>query len=270
MGMGHYIQEVGTMSNSLIYEPKGRAREYAPLALNTYTGCDHGCLYCYASLATHKTRTDFAASHVRDGFIARLAKEAALMQREGLTGQVLLSFTTDPYQNLDAREAIARGAITILHEAGFSVCVLSKGGVRALRDLDLFTPADTYAATLTFLDDARSMEWEPRAALPKDRIETLETFHSRGIPTWVSLEPVLDPEATLDIILDTAPFVDMYKVGKLNYHPLSKEIDWSVFARRAAALLNELGYRRIEDPIKAVAKLGERKYYIKRDLAQFL
>lgn len=33
---------------SLIYEPRGRAREYAALALNTYTGCSHGCQYCFA------------------------------------------------------------------------------------------------------------------------------------------------------------------------------------------------------------------------------
>ena len=31
-----------------IYEPKGAAREYAELACNLYTGCNHGCLYCYA------------------------------------------------------------------------------------------------------------------------------------------------------------------------------------------------------------------------------
>lgn len=30
-----------------IYEPKGAAREYSPLALNYQTGCDHGCVYCY-------------------------------------------------------------------------------------------------------------------------------------------------------------------------------------------------------------------------------
>ena len=31
-----------------IYEPQGRAREYSPLALNHYQGCDHACTYCYA------------------------------------------------------------------------------------------------------------------------------------------------------------------------------------------------------------------------------
>ena len=32
----------------VIYEPKGRAKEYAELAVNLYNGCSHGCEYCYA------------------------------------------------------------------------------------------------------------------------------------------------------------------------------------------------------------------------------
>ena len=30
-----------------IYEPRGRAREYSPFAMNYFKGCDHGCRYCY-------------------------------------------------------------------------------------------------------------------------------------------------------------------------------------------------------------------------------
>ena len=31
----------------LIYEPKGKAKEYAGLAFDIYKGCTHGCLYCF-------------------------------------------------------------------------------------------------------------------------------------------------------------------------------------------------------------------------------
>jgi DNA repair photolyase len=243
------------MSYSLIYEPKGRAREYAALACNIYRGCDHGCEYCYAPSATQRQREDFAESQTRGpDFLARLSKEAHKRQAAGLGGSVLLCFTCDPYQHLDAELGLTREAIQILHATGHDVQILTKGGTRALRDLDLFGPEDAFATTLTFLDEARSLEWEAGAALPGDRIQAIRAFHEAGIPTWVSLEPVLDPATALNIIRGVYPFVDLFKIGKLNYHPLAKSINWTRFGINVIALLESLG----------------RPYYIKRDLAMLL
>lgn len=44
---------------SLIYEPTGKAREYAGLALNIYKGCTHGCRYCYAAAASRISREEY-------------------------------------------------------------------------------------------------------------------------------------------------------------------------------------------------------------------
>jgi len=209
---------------TLIYTPKGRAREYAALACNVYRGCDHQCVYCYAPNSTRRT------------------------------GQVLLSFTCDPYQHLDVQEQVTRSAIKILHRHGLQVQMLTKGGSRALCDLDLFTPADAFASTLTLLDEAESHKWEPYAATPADRIETIRRFHEADIPTWISLEPVLDPAVALEIIRQTHLFVDLFKVGKLNYHPRARTIDWHRFANDAIELLKSLG----------------KEFYIKKDLQRYI
>lgn len=238
----------------LIYEPRGRAREYAALACNVYSGCDHGCVYCYAPWTTRKNPNDFRKSRERPGFLSRLEQEAAAYSATETDERILLSFTCDPYQRLDSELRITRQALQIFREYGLNVQVLTKGGKRALRDLDLFTPADAFATTMTFLDDTRSQQWEPWAALPGNRIETIKTFHSAGIPTWVSLEPVIDPEASLQIIRQLYPWVDVFKVGKLNYHPLSLTTDWSEFVHQAVALLKSL----------------DQDYYIKKDLASYL
>ncbi len=258
------------MTDQLIYVPKGRAREYAALACNIYRGCDHGCVYCYAPSVLRRTHDDFHMSAPRAGFIPKLIKEATERQQKG---QVLLCFTCDPYQHLDDELQLTRKTIRILHERGFDVCVLTKGGTRALRDLEWFTRRDTFATTLTTLHDAMSREWEPNAALPADRIRAIKEFHQAGIPTWVSLEPVLDPEYALRIIRVTSEskIVDLFKVGKLNYHPHAKEIDWAQFARDVIALLESCGYRRIVDPDATItASATNRLYYIKRDLAEYL
>ena len=235
----------------LIYEPKGRAREYAALACNVYRGCDHRCEYCFAPSATRRTREEFTNPALRPGFLGKLRQEASKYHLAGIEGQVLLSFTCDPYPHIDAQYAITREAIKIIHSAGLSVCVLTKGGSRALRDLDLFSGSDAFATTMTFLDEAQSLKWEPGAAIPADRVAAIQEFHAAEIPTWVSLEPVLDPAAALDIIRETHGFVDLYKVGRLNYHPLAKTIDWRQFAHDAVDLLESLGCA----------------YYLKKDLA---
>jgi DNA repair photolyase len=177
------------------------------------------------------------------------------MQKAGESHrQVLLCFTCDPYQSLDVRLAHTREAIKLLHKHDFSVGTLTKGGRRALRDLDLFGPRDAFATTLTLLDPAESAKWEPGAASPEDRIATIKAFHAFGVRTWVSLEPVLDPVVACEIIRQTHPFVDLYKVGKINYHPLSQSTNWAKFARIATDLLDQLGKR----------------YYVKNDLATYL
>jgi DNA repair photolyase len=254
---------------SVIYEPQGRAREYAALACNLYRGCGHGCTYCYAPSATFTKRQEFYNAKPRKDILSRLEADAAAMSMLGQTGQVLLCFTCDPYQPLDDELQITRQAIEILHAYGFGVCTLTKGGYRALRDLDLFTAKDAFATTLTFIDTKDSRIWEPRAADPGERMSTLAQFNEQGIPTWVSLEPVIDPAQSLQIIARTHEYVDLYKIGTLNHHRKAKEIDWHTFGHAAMDLLRVWGYVRIHDPDEA-AGIKYPSYYIKDDLARFL
>jgi DNA repair photolyase len=224
-----------------IYAPKGQAGEYAKLAANPYRGCGHKCLYCYVPSVLRMSREEFDAGAVeRDGFIEHLIKDAKKYQALGITEQVMLSFTTDPYHPFDT--SLTRETIEVLIEHGLSFCTLTKGGSRALRDLDLFrADRDAFASSLTLLDEAASAKWEAGAATPADRIATLRAFHEAGIYTWVSLEPVLDPEVTLEIIRQTYTFIDLYKVGRINYSPLTKRTDWRKFTERAVELLDASG-----------------------------
>jgi DNA repair photolyase len=133
-----------------------------------------------------------------------LRTEASKYQAAGITEQVLLSFSTDPYHPGDTTPT--RQTIEILTKHGLGFCTLTKGGTRALRDIDLFRrDRDAFAATLTSLDDHFSRKWESNAPLPGDRIAALKRFHDAGIFTWVSIEPVLDIEASLAVVEATHP-----------------------------------------------------------------
>lgn len=239
---------------SIIYAPRGQAGEYAPLATNPYRGCGHGCAYCYVPDVLRMDRSEFNKGAVRrPGYLESLAKDAKKYQALGITEQVMLSFTTDPYPPEHWPET--RRAIQIIQGHGLGICTLTKGGTRALRDLDLFRrERDAFASTLTSLDPAFSRKWEPGAALPDDRLAALKAFHDAGIFTWVSLEPTLDCEASEEILRETHSFVDLYKIGRVNYLPMTQTTDWESYTHRMIDLCKKLGAR----------------HYIKQDLQKYL
>ncbi len=236
-----------------IYEPKGRAKEYGALACNIYLSCTHGCSYCYCPQAMHKERSVFLQSpHIRQGFLRGIERDAIELQARGIKECVFLSFVGDPYQPVEIEQRITRQAIMVLKMYGHIVRILTKGGMRATRDFDLLTEHDHFGVTLTCDNDADSLQWEPQAALPEERIDSLRYAHQHGIKTWVSLEPVLYPDQALHLIDLTHDCVDQYKVGKLNYHPRAKEIDWPKFRADVEARL----------------KHYHAAYYLKRDLVE--
>ncbi len=152
--------------------------------------------------------------------------------------------------------------IEILHFYGQSVVILTKGGYRSSGDIPLLKSGDEFAVTLTCDNDKSSLLWEPQAALPQERIDTLKDARDRGIYTWVSMEPVLYPEQSLALIEKTHTFVNKYKLGILNYSdklPTDlksqvKNVNWQEYGEKAINLVKKFG----------------NEYYIKDDLKRYL
>lgn len=238
----------------IVYEPRGQAGEYAPLSTNPYRGCGHKCSYCYVPAVLRMNRGEFDAGAVpRPDFLNRLKRDLEKYRADGIVEQVMLSFTTDPYHPGD--NTLTRGVLETLVEYGLAFCTLTKGGSRALRDIALFRPdRDAFASTLTSLDPTFSRRWERGAQDPADRIQTLKNFHNRGIFTWVSLEPTLNTESSLEIVRQTHEFVDLFKIGRANYLPMTATTDWETYTNRMVEMCQKLGV----------------KHYIKRDLQQYL
>lgn len=239
----------------VIYQPAGRAGEYSHLAVNLYVGCNHRCVYCYGKDVMRNP--DFhKIQAVRNGVIEKLAKEAPDYARTD--ERVLLCFACDPYQLLDEEEKVTRAAIEILRANDVPFQVLTKGGMRAARDFDLYGPYDAFGTTLTLLDEEQSRQYEPGAALPADRIAAIKLAKEKDIETWVSLEPVLDAKQSLEIIRQTHEFVDHFKIGTLNHishKTLGLETpNWRDFGKKVIQLCREF----------------KTDFYIKKDLATHL
>ena len=237
---------------NVIYEPKGRAKEYASLACNLYMGCTHGCLYCYAPGCMRKTSQSWHAEAVpRKNVLALFEKDVKKLS--GDPRRVLFCFLSDPYQPLERTLRLTQQGIRIAHENNIKIDILTKGDTDLIaRDLPLMKEADVHLGiTLSFINDESRKEWEPHASSVQDRFEILKKAHEAGVFTWVSMEPVIKPEEALAVIRQAHAYVDYWKVGKLNHNKaVESTIDWPKFRDEAETLLQSFGA----------------KYYIKDDL----
>lgn len=238
----------------VIYEPKGKAREYSALALNLYNGCNHGCKYCYVPVVQDKDRQKFYKEQTARNILGKIEEDCKELQAAGNKERVLLSFMSDPYQKLNNVTRLTRKTLLLFQEYDIPFQILTKAGRRAEADFDLYKVGDAFATTLTFLNAEDSLKYEPEAALPKDRLIALTVAKANRIETWVSFEPVLNPKDVFKWIEITSLFVDLYKVGKLNYSEPPVPIDWKKFANEVVDRLEKAG----------------KPYYIKKDLAVYL
>lgn len=242
----------------IIYTPSGRAGEYQDkgYAANLFVGCEHGCRYCYAPGVRRMDRHDFhAMMKAAPDLYWRLTKDC----QEHHPDPIFLCFMCDLYPPNEVIRSITRDCLKIITGSGNAVNILTKGGSRAIHDFDLLAgdARNTVGATLTFVDDALSQEWEPRAAVFDDRLHMLAVAKDMGIKTWASIEPVIVPDESLDAIYYSAPYVDVFKVWKWNHDARAKEIDWREFYFNAKSMLDRLGKAHVfkHDLLKAAGEL---------------
>ena len=213
------------MVNNPIYEPKGKAKEYGDLALNIYTGCPHGCFYCYAPLVLKRDRKIFHSNiETRSDIVEAVHKQ---LERQNITGQTIhLCCTCDPYPT-GYNSNPTRWIIKDIKDHGNHVQILTKGN--GSRDFDLLDKDVWFGVTITGGETA-----EKRHELSEQLIQAKSLYN---ISTWVSFEPVIDTDIVLDCLLNGASAVDKVKIGKLNYH--KSDINWHDFGIEAERICKE-------------------------------
>ena len=228
-----------------IYEPRTRAKEYSDLAINIYTGCNHGCWYCYAKKMHDrwKPNEDFADIKPREGIVEAVTRQ--LSSGKYRDKKIMLCFTCDPYPAL-IDTIKTRQVILAIKDAGAHVQILTKGGDRARRDFDLLDSGDSFGITLSGIN-------EPLAEREGRRAETLRDVARLGVKTWVSFEPVIDPSEVLLHIKVIPNYVSentLLKIGKLNHY--KSETDWKAFGIEAERICKENGYNyNIKEDLRA-------------------
>ena len=167
-------------------------------SINGFSGCEHGCIYCFA-------RPTHAYHDLSPGldFETRLfAKpDAPALLRAELSNPryraapIAMGTNTDPYQPIEGKWRITRALIEILAETRHPLTITTKSD-RVVRDIDLLAPMAAeglvaVAVSVTSLDPAIARTLEPRAPHPERRLAAVEKLAAAGIPTYVSISPVI-------------------------------------------------------------------------------
>src|SRR5438094_1448211 len=167
-------------------------------SVNPYRGCFHACAYCYAR-PSHEylgfgAGTDFESKLVVKRDAAALLREAFL--KPSWRGElVVFSGATDCYQPVEASLGLTRACLEVCAEFRNPVAIITKAAL-ILRDLDLLRRLHEEAAIRVFLSipfahDPMARKVEPQAPSVTKRLATLETIAEAGIPTGVSIAPVI-------------------------------------------------------------------------------
>lgn len=213
---------------SILSESKLYGVDYS---INPYTGCGHGCKYCYAVFM--KRYTDHGEPwgefvDVKVNAPDRLMED--LIKTE--PGSVLLSSVTDAYQPLEEEYEITREVLEILQRADFPVSILTKNDL-VLRDLEVlkeFSPEKiSVGFTINFLDEKDRKNWEPGAPSIQDRLQALEKLHSEQIPAYLHVGPWFEGITDLEEILEeTGEFIQELQIEDLNWRrkkPILKVVE---------------------------------------------
>jgi DNA repair photolyase len=166
--------------------------------INPYRGCEHGCIYCYARPG-HETLGWSLGLDFETKIMAKL--DAATLLRKELRApkwkgeKIVMSGVTDPYQPIEAKLRITRSVLEVLAECRQPVSFITKNKL-ILRDLDLLRElhahrAVSVAVSITSLDNDLARRMEPRASAPADRLKTVETLATAGIPVSVMTAPII-------------------------------------------------------------------------------
>lgn len=192
---------------------KSKVYEYT---INPYTGCQHGCTYCYARFMKRTT------GHLEPWgeFVDVKINSPELLQKEikkKRPAGVWISGVCDAYQPMEAKYELTRKCLEILVENNWPVTIQTKSPL-VLRDKELLRNARgmEVGLTVTTADDNMRHLFEPNAPPINGRIKALDELHQAGIKTFAMIAPVLPHAVELTTMLSGK--IDYAIIDRMNYH----------------------------------------------------
>ncbi len=184
--------------------------------VNPYTGCTHGCHYCYARFIKRFSGINEEWGrfvHVKINAPELLAREIKRKKK----GEVWISGVCDPYQPVEKRYKLTQQCLEILIDNNWHIIIQTKSPL-ILRDIELLKSSrnvDVYFTITTGNDKIRRL-FEPDAPPVEERINALKNIYAEGIRTHLMIAPLLIGAETL--IAKVKGNIHSVLIDRMNYH----------------------------------------------------
>lgn len=205
-----------TFKGKAIYNPSGKAAEYAKWACNFYTGCSNDCDYCYCKrgvmshvwTTTPQLKKCFKdEAHAMEVFEKELMQNLPELQKHGL----FFSFTTDPM--LEETHKLTWEASCFAMENDVPVKILTKCVGKWVDQLCTEVHSSWKDLLVIGFTLTRHDEKEKGASTNQERIESIKDIHNAGFKTFASIEPIINIVHSKLMIERSAGYCHLYKIG---------------------------------------------------------
>lgn len=166
--------------------------------INTYRGCEHGCIYCYARPGHEYLGLSAGIDFETKLFVKH---EGPQLLRKALAAKswqpqvITMSGVTDCYQPSERRLKLTRKCLQVLAEFRNPVAIITKNAL-VTRDIDILSEMAQYQCaqvfvSITTLDKHLARVMEPRASRPELRLDAVHQLSAAGIPVGVMMAPIV-------------------------------------------------------------------------------
>lgn len=212
-----------------IYEVKAKSVLHktkvpgADWAINHYSGCMHGCIYCYARFICRWRKQKEKWGEFIDVKIN--APELIARESKDKRGVVVLCTSSDPYLPIEKKYELTRRVLQNLNP-NLKLLILTKSDL-IIRDIELFKRFKSceLGLTITTLDENIKEIFEPFSPSSHARLDALKKLKEEGYYTYCFVGPILPYLTDLkEIFKEVSPFVDLFMLEDLNLDSAKKGI----------------------------------------------
>ena len=153
---------------------------------NPYTGCTHGCMYCYASFMKRFTGHTEPCGEFLD-----VKEWKPIGNPEKYRGrEIFIGSVTDPYNPQEEQFGRTRKLLEELKGSGARISIATKSDL-VLRDMDLIRtfPDARVSWSVNTLDESFRSDMD-RAVPIGRRLKAMRLFHDAGIRTTCFISPI--------------------------------------------------------------------------------